>query len=68
MKAIAFDKVSKEYQVGRGSVKALDQVSFGIDPQKVTVILGPSGSGKSTILNLMGGMDHPTSEIGRAHV
>ena len=61
MKAIAFDKVSKEYQVGRGSVKALDQVSFGIEPQKVTVILGPSGSGKSTILNLMGGMDHPTS-------
>lgn len=61
MKAIAFDKVSKEYQVGRGSVKALDQVSFGIEPQKVTVILGPSGSGKSTILNLMGEMDHPTS-------
>ena len=39
----------------------LNLFASGIDPQKVTVILGPSGSGKSTILNLMGGMDHPTS-------
>lgn len=60
MKALSFNGVTKEYKVGQGVVKALDNVSFDIESEKVTVILGPSGSGKSTMLNLIGGMDKLT--------
>ncbi|NEX01822.1 putative ABC transport system ATP-binding protein [Pseudobutyrivibrio sp. NOR37] len=61
MKALSFNNVSKEYSVGHGVVRALDGISFDIESEKVTVILGPSGSGKSTMLNLIGGMDKLTS-------
>ncbi len=60
MKALIFEHVTKTYKVGRGFVNALDDVSFEIESEKVTVVLGPSGSGKSTLLNLMGGMDRPS--------
>lgn len=36
-------------------------VNFEVEEGKVTVILGPSGAGKSTVLNMLGGMDSPTS-------
>lgn len=61
MNALQFKNVTKEYKVGGGIVKALDNVSFNIENEKLTVILGPSGSGKSTTLNLIGGMDRATS-------
>lgn len=61
MGLIRFENVLKEYKVGKGSVKAVDHISFDIDEGKLTVILGPSGSGKSTTLNLLGGMDRATS-------
>jgi len=57
---IEFKDVSKEYIVGNQRIKALDKVSFEIEKNQFTVILGPSGSGKSTLLNLLGGMDRPT--------
>lgn len=60
MNALSFNGVTKEYKVGQGFVKALDNISFDIESEKVTVILGPSGSGKSTMLNLIGGMDKLT--------
>ena len=58
---ITFQNISKIYQVGDQEVKALDDVSFSIEKNKFTIILGPSGSGKSTMLNLLGGMDQATS-------
>lgn len=57
MNALNFQHVTKEYNVGKTTVKALDDVSLDIEKEKMTVILGPSGSGKSTMLNLIGGMD-----------
>lgn len=57
---ITFQNISKIYQVGDQEVKALDDVSFSIEKNKFTIILGPSGSGKSTMLNLLGGMDQAT--------
>jgi putative ABC transport system ATP-binding protein len=42
-------------------IKALDNISFSIDKGQFVVIVGPSGAGKSTILNILGGMDTPTS-------
>lgn len=54
------ETVSKHYQMGEVTVKALQNASFEIAEGEFVVILGPSGSGKSTLLNILGGMDKPT--------
>ena len=58
---IVFKDVSKVYKIGEKEYVALDNISFHIEKNEFVVILGPSGAGKSTILNLLGGMDNPTS-------
>lgn len=58
---IKLDKISRSYQVGDEEVKALQEVSFSVEKQKLTIILGPSGSGKSTLLNILGGIDKATA-------
>lgn len=54
-------EVTKEYTMGEVKVKASDKMSFEIIRGEFVVVLGPSGSGKSTVLNMIGGMDRPTS-------
>ena len=61
MSYIQFKKVTREYRTGDIVTKANDQVSFDIEKGEFVVILGPSGAGKSTTLNILGGMDNPTS-------
>ena len=53
--------VVKEYVMGEVLVKAANNMSFTVEKGEFVVVLGPSGSGKSTILNIIGGMDRPTS-------
>ena len=53
--------VSKVYQMGTTSVKALDDVSLTMEEGEFVSIQGTSGSGKSTLLNMIGGLDHPSS-------
>lgn len=65
MSYIEIKNVSKTYQVGDSTIKALDDISFEINEGELVVILGSSGAGKSTLLNILGGMDKATSGIYR---
>jgi putative ABC transport system ATP-binding protein len=52
--------VSKTFD-GKRKVTALDGIDLSIDKGEMASIVGPSGSGKSTMLNLIGGLDHPSA-------
>jgi len=54
---ITIDNLSKKY----GSTTAVDQVSFVVEPGRVTGFLGPNGAGKSTSMRMMVGLTNPTS-------
>ncbi|PKY87824.1 macrolide ABC transporter ATP-binding protein [Falseniella ignava] len=61
MAYIQLNNVVKEYRTGEVVTRANDGVTFEIEEGEFAVILGPSGAGKSTTLNILGGMDKPTS-------
>lgn len=61
MAFIEFKDIKKEYKIGDVTINAVDKCSFGVEKGELVVILGPSGAGKTTVLNLLGGMDTPTS-------
>ena len=44
-----------------GARTAVDQLTFSVEPGKVTGFLGPNGAGKSTTLRMAVGLDRPTS-------
>jgi putative ABC transport system ATP-binding protein len=53
--------VSKRYQVAAGEVHALRESSWDVAKGDAVAIMGPSGCGKTTLLNLLGGVDRPSS-------
>jgi putative ABC transport system ATP-binding protein len=53
--------VTKNYQKGRGVVHALRGVDLTIDDGEWLAIQGPTGHGKTTLLQMLGGLDRPTS-------
>lgn len=53
--------LTKIYRMGNVEVHALRGVTIDILEREILVFLGPSGSGKSTFLNILGGLDVPTS-------
>ncbi len=55
--------VTKDYQKGRATVHALQGVDLVIEDGEWLTIQGPTGHGKTTLLQMLGGLDRPTSGI-----
>ncbi len=53
--------LKKEFSSLRGRVPAVDGLEFEVADRELFVLLGPSGCGKSTALNLVAGLERPTS-------
>ena len=56
-KLVEVESLTKQY----GNVRALDALSFDVEEGEWIAIMGPSGSGKTTLINILGGLDTPTS-------
>jgi ABC-2 type transport system ATP-binding protein len=54
---IRVSQLTKEY----GEVRAVDDLTFDVEPGRVTGFLGPNGAGKSTTMRIIMGLDQPTS-------
>lgn len=61
MTILSVEGLTKIYGSGDTAVTALDHVSFTVEKGEFIAIVGASGSGKSTLMNLIGGIDEPTS-------
>ncbi len=62
---IGIENLTKTYVMGEDVIQALAGVSLGIERGEHVAIIGPSGSGKSTLMNVLGGLDRPSSGIYR---
>ncbi|EFD64664.1 ABC transporter ATP-binding protein [Streptomyces lividans TK24] len=63
---ISVQHVTKTFSLGRETFTALDDVSLDIANHEFVTVVGPSGCGKSTLMNILAGLEAPTS--GRALV
>ena len=60
MKVIETKNLSKTYE-GVVPVTAVNNITIDFEHNEFTAVVGPSGSGKTTFLNIIGGLDRPTS-------
>jgi len=58
---VRVDGVSKRYKMAAEEVHALRESSWEVRKGEAVAIMGPSGCGKTTLLNLLGGVDRPTT-------
>ncbi|MDO5346044.1 MAG: ABC transporter ATP-binding protein [Lachnospiraceae bacterium] len=58
---VSLRNVTKVYQMGEVSIRAVDGITMNITKGEFAVVVGPSGAGKTTVLNILGGMDTASS-------
>ena len=58
---IRLENIGKVFGTGDGAFVALEGLTLDIRPGEFLAIVGPSGSGKTTVLNMLAGLDAPTS-------
>lgn len=58
---IKAEHISKSIHIGRREEKILKDVSFTLEKNTITAIVGKSGCGKSTLLSIMSGIDKPSA-------
>ena len=61
MALIELSDVTKYYEMGDQTVRALDGITMTIEKNEYIAFIGSSGSGKSTMLNILGCLDRPTN-------
>jgi putative ABC transport system ATP-binding protein len=59
--AIHAEQLTRHYQMGDSIIRAVDGITLEVPAGEFLALLGASGSGKSSLLNLLAGLDHPTS-------
>jgi ABC-type lipoprotein export system ATPase subunit len=62
---ISLENIVKVFTTPAGEFFALKNINMGFDQGEFTAIMGRSGSGKSTLINMITGIDHPTSGVVR---
>lgn len=60
MPAVSFQGVAKTYRGARGTLRALDGVSFDIERGEFFGLLGPNGAGKTTLISILAGLARAT--------
>jgi len=60
MALIQLQDITKYYEMGSQTVKALDGITIDVNQNDYLAFIGSSGSGKSTMLNILGCLDKPT--------
>ncbi|PMS15095.1 ABC transporter ATP-binding protein [Trinickia dabaoshanensis] len=58
---VSLKNIVKTYVRGKQTVEVLHHLDLQVADGDFVALMGPSGSGKTTVLNLIGGIDHPTS-------